>query len=229
MIGKLLRLGEQQGLAAIGRVIDIPLTALHVQYLHGEVVTLVRTTYTRKETVSLAIAESDRGILEVLHLAQVNCLSDDLELRVELLGQTPQYSPAFLMVERQQFLRGLDHRTDRPAGFIKIQVVHQQLHEHPRRGRHDELELVRLVGQQLVLIFFQDLLVAAENDFIIEDPCPFFLEILGVPQCVPLTLELYIRARWDFHVSRKRVMKFDLLRLRYRPVTIAVIVHRDVK
>ena len=69
LVLQLLGLGKQQCLAAIGRVIDIPLAALHVQYLHGEVVALVRATDTRKETVSLAIAESDRRVLEVLHLA----------------------------------------------------------------------------------------------------------------------------------------------------------------
>ena len=104
------------------------------------------------------------------------------------------------MVERQQFLRGLDHRADRPAGIIEIEVVHQQLHEHPRRGRHDELELVRLVGQQLVLIFFQDLLVAAEGDGIVEDPRALLLEIRRVPQRVPFPLILDIRPGGQLHV-----------------------------
>ena len=161
---------------------------------------MVRTTYTGKETVSLAIAESDRCVLEVLHLAQVNCLSGDLQLGIELLREPSKDSPAFLVVERQQFLRGLDHRTDRPAGIIKIQVVHQQLQEHPRRGRHDELELVRLVGQQLVLIFFQDLLVTAEGDGIVEDPRALLLEIRRVPQRVPFPLVLDIRPGGQLHV-----------------------------
>ena len=202
---------------------------MHVQYLHGEVVALVRATDTRKETVSLAIAESDRCVLEVLHLTKVDRLSDDLQLGIELLREPSKDRPATLVVERQQFLRGLDHRADRPAGIIEIEVVHQQPHEHPRRGRHDELELVRFIGQQLVLIFFQDLLVAAEGDGIVEDPRALLLEIRRVPQRVPFPLVLDIRPSGQLHVLHEGITQLHLLRLRYRPVTIAVIVHRDIK
>ena len=134
------------------------------------------------------------------------------------------------MAEGERFFRRVDTGADRPsATLLAIQVVDHELEEKARFAGQLEFQLYRDGREMLVLCPVQQFPVAAQRQRVFQVARPMFGEVLRPPKGVAQALETDVAADGYLHVLRKGEIEEDPVALPDGTVTVAGVVHRNVK
>ena len=200
VVAERLALGQKQGLAPVGAVIDVALAALNVQDIERHRVVVIRPAQPGDKAVTLAVGQR-QGIVKIeLHLAKVNGLAADVVFRIAGFGDCVQSLRYADMVDRQELFAAVDAAPDRPTAIPQVDVVNDHLEQLVGLG-HD-VELQPAVHGILELVQTQPPAVRVKDERVGETPRSVLGEVLRLQEVVGLLAESAVGPDGDIQEAR---------------------------
>ena len=154
-------------------------------------------------------------------------LADKLELRVELRRHHSESVPTIHVVIAYQFFRAVDALADFPTRVPAVHIVDEHLKMLYRLCCKREFQPSVNRVSELPYLGFR--LIGFERDGVLEIPAVLHLESLRAFERVPFALIDAVRADGYLYMLRKRVMERQVVVALYYPVSVTVVVNRNIE